>query len=85
MCGLPVLDSEEVEKLYEKVKELELTVTVKELRQKSGMTLKQFAEYFEISQRTVESWESDSASGRKCPDYLLKLMQYKLIKESIIK
>ena len=56
-------------------------MTIKELRKQANMTLKQFAEYFEINQRTVETWESTAPSGRKCPDYLLKLMQYKLEKE----
>lgn len=52
------------------------------LRQQSGMTQKAFAEYFDIPQRTVENWEGGQ---RGCPKYLLKLMQYKLINEGIIK
>ena len=59
-------------------------MTIRELRKQSGMTLKQFAEYFEIKQRTVETWESTAPSGRKCPDYLVKLMEYKLRKENKI-
>lgn len=53
----------------------------KELRQKSGMTQKAFSEYFEIPKRTIESWDGEQ---RKCPEYLLKLMEYKLIKEGKI-
>ena len=57
------------------------TMTIKELRAKSGMTQKAFAEYFGIPKRTIEEWEGER---RKCADYLLNLMQYKLEKEGII-
>lgn len=56
-------------------------MTFKELRQQSGMTQKDFAVYFEIPKRTIESWDEGQ---RKCPEYLLKLMEYKLIKEGKI-
>ena len=57
-------------------------MTFKELREGSGMTRGQFAEYFEIPYRTVQNWE---LGLRVCPDYLLKLMQYKLVNEGKIK
>ena len=57
-------------------------MTFKELRKRSGMTQKAFAEYFKISRRNIESWDTDY---RTPPDYLLELMEYKLIKEGIIK
>lgn len=57
-------------------------LTFKELRQQSGMERTEFAEYFGIPYRTVQSWE---LGDRKCPEYLLKLMEYKLKKENIIK
>lgn len=53
----------------------------KELRQLSGMTQKEFAEYFEIPKRTIENWDEGI---RQCPEYLFKLMEYKLTKEGII-
>ena len=56
-------------------------MTFKELRQLSGMTQKEFGEYFGIPKRTIESWD---AGERKCPEYLLKLMEYKLTKEGIV-
>ena len=55
--------------------------SVLELRQAAGMTQKAFAEYFGISKRAIESWEGKK---RKCPDYLLELMKYKLEKENLI-
>lgn len=47
----------------------------KEVREKSGMNLKQFSEFFEIPYRTVQNWES---GVRKCPEYLLKLIEFRL-------
>lgn len=57
-------------------------MTFKELRERSGMSRGQFAEYFDIPYRTVQNWE---LGLRVCPDYLLKLMQYKLVNEGKIK
>lgn len=54
----------------------------KELRRASGMTQQQFADYFGIPKRTIEDWER---GARKCNDYLIDLMKYKLEKEKIIK
>lgn len=44
----------------------------------SGMNLKAFSEFFDIPYRTLQGWK---AGERKCPDYLLNLMQYKLENE----
>ena len=56
-------------------------MTFKELIETSGMNLKQFSDYFEIPYRTVQNWKLEK---RECPEYLLKLMQYKLEKEKDI-
>ncbi len=53
-------------------------MTFKELRQASGMNQTEFHKYFEIPYRTIQDWEHEK---RKCPDYLMKLMQYKLDNE----
>ncbi len=53
-----------------------------ELKERSKMSTLQLATYFEIPYRTVAHWASGS---RTCPTYLLDLMEYKLIKEGIIK
>ena len=53
--------------------------TFKDLRQQSGMNLKQFSNYFEIPYSTIQNWEG---GHRQCPEYLLKLMQYKLENEN---
>lgn len=57
-------------------------MTFKELREGSGMSRTQFAEYFEIPYRTVQNWE---LGLRECPEYLMKLMQYKLVNEGLMK
>ena len=56
-------------------------MNIKELRTASGMSQSQFAEYFGIPLDTLQNWEQ---GRRKCPDYLLDLIEYKLKKENII-
>lgn len=55
---------------------------IKTLREKYNLSRKQFTEIFEIPYRTLQDWE---LGNRKCPEYLLKLIEYKLIKEQIEK
>lgn len=50
------------------------------LRDESGMSRREFAEYFEIPYRTVQDWE---LGNRRMPLYLFKLMKYKLEHEEI--
>jgi DNA-binding transcriptional regulator YiaG len=57
-------------------------MTFKELRQASGMTQKEFSEYFKIPKRTVENWETEV---RICNDYIIELLEYKLRNENIIR
>jgi DNA-binding transcriptional regulator YiaG len=53
-------------------------MNIKELREKYGMDRPKFAKYFNLPYRTLQNWELDI---RKCPDYLLELMEYKLNNE----
>lgn len=61
-------------------------MTVEELRKAARMKRSEFAKYFGVSYRTVQSWElhDNGSEGRKCPDYLFELMKYKLEKEGFI-
>lgn len=61
---------------------MENTNAVKALRNRAGMTQREFAEYFGIPRRTLEDWERDIGH---CSDYLLSLMEYKLVNEGIIR
>ena len=53
-----------------------------ELRMQTGMNRKEFAEYFGIPYRTMQDWE---LGNRKMPDYLLRLMMYKVEMEKLRK
>ncbi len=53
-----------------------------ELRESTGMTRRQFCDYFGIPYRTLQDWE---LGNRKMPDYLLRLMTYKINVENIMK
>lgn len=55
-----------------------LFMDIKELRVISGMTRLQFAEYFGIPYRTLQNWE---LGLRECPEYLLKLLEFRLVFE----
>ena len=46
-----------------------------ELRRQTGMNRREFAEYFGIPYRTVQDWE---LGNRQMPEYLLRLMVYKV-------
>ena len=54
---------------------------IKQIREASGMTRTQFAEYFGIPYRTLQNWE---LGERDCPAYLIDLIKYKLTKEGLI-
>lgn len=47
-------------------------MTIKEIRLSIGLTQKQFAEYFDIPQRTVQEWEQER---RIPPEYIPKLIE----------
>lgn len=51
------------------------------LRTKTGMNRREFADYFGIPYRTMQDWE---LGNRKMPDYLLRLMEYKIEMEALI-
>ena len=53
-----------------------------ELRKRTGMNRKQFCAYFQIPYRTMTDWE---LGNRTMPDYLLRLMAYKVNVEKLAK
>ena len=57
-------------------------MSLRQLRERTGMNRRQFAEYFGIPYRTVQEWE---LGGRRVPDYLLRLMEYKVRIEKLEK
>lgn len=52
-----------------------------DLRKSTGMNRREFCEYFEIPYRTVTDWE---LGHRTMPDYLLRLMAYKVKMEKLV-
>lgn len=53
-----------------------------QLRKETGMNRKQFCEYFDIPYRTMTDWE---LGNRQMPEYLLRLMKYKVEVERLMK
>lgn len=56
-------------------------MTFKQLREASGMNMKQFSDYFNIPYRTIQNWDAEI---RQCPEYLMELMEYRLVNENKI-
>ena len=52
-------------------------MTIKQLREQTGMSQQKFSDYFGIPKRTIENWESGT---NQCADYLLKLLDKSIIK-----
>ena len=52
-----------------------------QLKEDSGYNWKAFAAYFDIPYRTVQDWYMGK---RRMPEYLLRLMYYKMHMENII-
>lgn len=52
----------------------------KKLRESTGMNRKEFCEYFEIPYMTETDWE---LGNRRVPQYLLRLMTYKVEMERL--
>lgn len=55
---------------------------IRELREQTGMTRKDFAVHMGIPLRTMEDWE---AGRRRPPEYIPRLMSYQLKYEELIK
>ena len=53
------------------VVEINENITIKELRERTGLSQSKFAAYFEIPVRTLQEWEQER---RTPPDYVVKLM-----------
>lgn len=51
---------------------------INEILRYSGMSGIELAKFFKIPYRTLQNWK---AGTRKCPEYLIELMIYKLKKE----
>ena len=61
---------------------MEAAQKIKKLREETGLNRKQFALYYEIPLRTVEDWE---AGRRTPPEYVPRLMEYRLKYERLLK
>ena len=56
--------------------------TIKELRERAGMSRKEFSKHTGIPVRTLEDWE---AGRRTPPEYIPRLIAYQLMYEELTK
>lgn len=55
---------------------------IREIRESTGMNRKEFAIYLAIPYPTITDWE---LGHRKMPDYVLRLIEYKVRTEKLMK
>lgn len=70
-----------LDELLIKLRETPRETTIRDIVRDSRMSQRNFAEYLNIPLRTVENW---CTGARKCPEYVIELIQYKLENEGII-
>ena len=55
---------------------------IRELRESTGLTRKEFCQLFQIPYRTVTEWE---LGNRHAPEYVLRLLEYYIKNEGLMK
>lgn len=53
-------------------------MTVKEIRELTGLSQKDFSDKYHIPKRSIENWETGL---RKCPHYVMELLEYRVKSE----
>lgn len=53
-------------------------MTIKEIRELTGLTQKDFSDKYHIPKRSIENWETGS---RSCPIYVLELLEFRVRSE----
>ena len=61
---------------------MDIAKSIKELRESTGMSRKDFSEHMGIPVRTLEDWE---AGRRTPPEYIPRLIAYQLKYEELVK
>ena len=61
---------------------MDIAKSIKELRESTGMSRKDFSEHTWIPVRTLEDWE---AGRRTPPEYIPRLIEYQLKYEELMK
>ncbi len=68
-------------KISSKISIEEQMKELREIRKLAGMNRREFSEYMGIPLRTMEEWE---AGRRKMPDYVLRLIVYRVKIEKVL-
>lgn len=61
---------------------MDIAKTIKELREGTGMSRREFSEHTGIPVRTLEDWE---AARRTPPEYIPRLVEYQLKYEELLR
>ena len=52
--------------------------SIKEIREKTGLSRPTFGAKYGLPVRTLENWELTSSNGRHAPEYVVRLLDYKV-------
>lgn len=56
-----------------------MAMTMREIRDLTGLSQVKFAERYNIPRRSIEGWESKGEkTARSCPDYVLELLEFRV-------
>ena len=61
---------------------MDIAISIRDLRESTGMSRKEFSEHTGIPVRTLEDWE---AGRRTPPEYIPRLIAYQLKYEELVK
>lgn len=53
----------------------ETAIRLKAMRKRKGLSQQNLADRYGIPKRTIENWESGSATHRECPLYVLDMLE----------
>jgi len=63
------------------IERTDIIITVKEIRQSTGLSQAKFCEALNIPKRTLQDWEQGL---RQCPEYVAELIAYRVAHDSSI-
>lgn len=78
---LTVISDKILDETIKRAENIDLTLSFKKMRNRTGLSQEKIRKYLKIPLRTIENWEMGQ---RTAPNYLLELIEYKLLHEGLI-
>lgn len=78
---LTVISDKILDETIKRAENIDLTLSFKKMRNRTGLSQEKIRKYLKIPLRTIENWEMGQ---RTAPNYLLELIEYKLLHEGLM-